>query len=81
MDDGIGDAQPPGFSQFLYAVRVEMGVKLAFIIFLTFIPVQHIIDDGQQTVIPSVKHDAGQFEHDRFLPLKTVPVASNIALS
>jgi hypothetical protein len=46
-----------------------MGIKLAFVIFLTFIPVQHIIDDGQQPVIPSVKHDAGQFLFAQFSPL------------
>ncbi len=38
MDDGISDAQPPGFSQFLYAVRVEMGVKPAFIDIPDFYP-------------------------------------------
>jgi hypothetical protein len=70
MDDAICNAQPSGFSQFLYAMRMEMGVKLAFIIFLKFMPVQHVIDDGQQTMIPSVKHDAGQFAHDQFPFLK-----------
>jgi len=68
----IGHAEAPGSCHFLDSARVHVRIKKIAQVAQRLFPIEHVIDDAQQVVIPAVKKEFGDALCHRIFPKSLV---------